>query len=212
MNTEFDKEPTDEQLDAMLREVQVPSELKSRLRQIPDSATRHQEGAMPVERTLPSSPQPFQTPWLSYVLVASLLGVAAFVAAKFLPSNPNNPDRGQIASTSTNRIEKNRISNMPEPTTAKLNEQDRELQMLEAEIQALEIARLESELLQLETLGNQRLSNNEVESMILALAPEYSIPLGGKKADVRSEMARVLKEYPNTRGAVLAAKILNQVN
>ena len=212
MNMEPDKELTDEQLDAMLRNVQVPSELKSRLKQIPKSVTLREEGVVPLASKLPTSPPLPQTSWLSYALVAGLLGVAAFAAAKFLPSAPNNVKPGQVASTNSNHVEGNPNSNLLEPTPAQLSALDGELQILEAEIQTLESARLESELLQLETRSNQRLSDNEVESMILALAPQYSIPLGGKEADVRSEMARVIRDYPNTRGAVLAVQILKQIN
>lgn len=199
MNMEFDNEPTDEQLDAMLRDVQVPADLKSRLKQIPELASPSEEVAAPLQQTSPaptSLPQTStKTPWLSYVLAASLIGIAGFVAAHLLLKGTNTT-----------------VDPIAAQFDPQFETQEQELQMLEAEIQELEIARLESELLQLESLESNRLSETEVESMILALAPEFTIPLGGNEADVRSEMARVIKEYPNTRGAVMAEKILSQIN
>lgn len=227
MNTEPEQdEPTDEQLDAMLRDVLVPSDLKSRLKRIPELEPLGGESCSLLNTSSPAASTQTnsrKTPWLSYVLAASLLAVAAFTAAQFLPSDDSTVAPGHIASSGVSNPEKKNEPDLKHSidhsTRQTLNHsfvesdiQKQELQLLQAQIHELEIASLESELLQLETLNNTRLSENEVESMIMALAPEYSVPLGGNKEDVRSEMARVIKEYPNTRGAVLANKVLKQIN
>lgn len=227
MNTTPGNEPTDEQLDAMLRDVQIPSDLKPRLKQIPASLTAAEEGG-PLPRTiplpqtilpaqaLPTHASSAQAPWLSYVLVASLLAVATFATARLLTKNNNGIGPDSVATTAIQDHETERevgpIDPMINKSSSDSDKQEQDLQMLQAEIQELELARLESELFRLEELNSTRLSQDEVESMILALAPEHSVALGGNKAYVRSEMARVQTEYPNTRGAVLADKILQEIN
>ena len=84
--------------------------------------------------------------------------------------------------------------------------------MLQAEVQAFEIARLESELLRLEERYSKQLSHDEVASMIVAMATEHTVSLGGNIEAVRSEMARVLRDYPDTHGAVLATNFLNRID
>ena len=79
------------------------------------------------------------------------------------------------------------------------------------ELAQLEIVQLERELAQLEKSLESELDPTEVESMILALTPEYSIPLGGSAADVESDMLHVLDKYPNTRGAQLAEAFLSRI-
>lgn len=204
MNTASENEPTDEQLDAMLRDVQIPADLKSRLKQIPDSlpSTEQQTIRSPARTSS-------KAPWLSYLLAASLLAAATFATTRFLSKN-NRPAAPESVATTAIPGPENDL--MIADSNSESNAQDQQLQKLQAEIQELEIARLESELLRLQSLDNARLSQHEVESVIMALAPEHSINLGGKESYVRSELARVQTQYPNTRGAALAGKILQEIN
>ena len=218
---EPENEPTGEQLDAMLRDVQVPSDLKSRLKGIPElESLAGESGSLPTNTppvSLASSDN--KRTWLPYVLAASLLAVAAFTAAQFLPKDGPNVAPGSIASAPA-KDPFNENNFKPEPRAIEhvvvKSAIDQEVELLNAQIQELEIARLQSELHRLENDYDKHLSEhpseNEVESMIMALSPQYSLPLGGKQADVRAEMARVLEQYPNTRGAVLAEKFLKQLN
>jgi ribonuclease D len=149
---------------------------------------------------------------MPYVLAASLLAITIFGASQLIPSNDRELESGTMASVDN---QNSKPENQPPSKDLELVETEQakqELQLLKAKIELLEIERLKTELAMLEQLTGNQLSENEVESMIMALAPEYSIPLGGKKADVQSEMARVLMEYPNTRGAFFANKILKQIN
>ena len=209
MNTASENEPTDEQLDAMLRDVQIPADLKSRLKQIPDSlpSTEQQTIRSPARTSS-------KAPWFSYLLAASLLAAATFATTRFLSKNNRPAAPESVATTAIPGPENDLISKdlMIADSNSESNAQDQQLQKLQAEIQELEIARLESELLRLQSLDNARLSQHEVESVIMALAPEHSINLGGKESYVRSELARVQTQYPNTRGAALAGKILQEIN
>lgn len=221
MNTEFEKKPTDEQLDAMLRDVAIPSNLKSQLLGIPESTSPDDKTSglskkkISASVTTPISTKPASktwATWMPYVLAASLLAITIFGASQLIPSNDRELESGTMASVDN---QNSKPENKPPPKDLELVETEQakqELQLLKAKIELLEIERLKTELAMLEQLTGNQLSENEVESMIMALAPEYSIPLGGKKADVQSEMARVLMEYPNTRGAFFANKILKQIN
>ena len=212
MNMTPDNEPTDEQLDAMLRDVQVPADLKSRLRRIPEPITAA-DGVGHTSST--------RARWLYYALAASLLAGATFATARFLNKRtrdaaPNLAATKTNAATRTNEDAETNLEpaqeNLIAGSARKSDQQDQELQILQAEVQKLKIAKLESELFQLEQLNDTRLSQSEIESIIMALAPEHSVALGGDEAYVRSEMARVQREYPNTRGAMLADKILQAIN
>ena len=206
MNMTPDNEPTDDQLDAMLRDVQVPADLKSRLQRIPEPITATEE----VGHTSSTRAR-----WLYYALAASLLAGATFATARFLNKRTRDAAPGLVA-TKTNEDAEANLEPAPEDLIVKSNpesdQQDQELQILQAEVQKLKIAKLESELFQLEQLNDTRLSRSEIESIIMALAPEHSVALGGDEAYVRSEMARVQKDYPNTRGAMLAGEILQTIN
>jgi hypothetical protein len=217
MNTEFEKKPTDEQLDAMLRDVAIPSNLKSQLLGIPESTSPDDKTSgfskqqISASATTTPASKTWAT-WMPYVLAASLLAITIFGASQLIPSNDRELESGTMASVDN---QNSKPENKPPPKDLELVETEQakqELQILKAKIELLEIERLKTELAMLEQLTGNQLSENEVESMIMALAPEYSIPLGGKKADVQSEMARVLMEYPNTRGAFFANKILKQIN
>ena len=212
MNTTPENEPTDEQLDAILRDVQIPADLKVRLNRIPESTTAAEQGGRLTRLT---ETIPARTPWLSYALAASLLVVATFGAARFL-ARTNQGDAPGVATTTTPPGAETNPEQVPRDLVAESNheleQKNLELQLLRAEAQQLEIARLQSELFQLEQLNSAQLSQLETESIIMALAPEHSIALGGDEAYVRSEMARVQKDYPNTRGAMLAGEILQTIN
>lgn len=209
MTREFENEPTDDELDAMLRDVAIPGDLKARLNQIPEST------AIPdANVSLPQVESGSRASWIKYALVASLLTVTAFATAHFFlkddgPIALNDP---QDPKTLINRPAPRNLETESTNQQDQLTIQDQELLALEAQVREFEIARLESELLRMETDNRQELSQNEVDSIIMAMAPEHSIFLGGEADHVRTELARVLREYPDTRGAVLANNILDQLN
>ena len=185
MNQEPENKITDQQLDDMLRDVQVPADLKDRLLKIPHTAQQDPSlvnlpDAAPAE--LP------RTRWLPYVLVATLLVIAGVVATQWQPNNSKTPD--VIAKQDENN-----------------NPQTREAQ---AHRLAIEQSRIEQQLAH----GSARsyLDPEDVTSMIMALAPEYTVELGGSKTDLESEMALVREKFPQSRGADLAQQILQQLN
>jgi len=190
MNQEPENKITDQQLDDMLRNVQIPADLKDRLLKIPRAAQQDHSlvnlsDAAPSELT--------RTRWQPYVLAATLLIIAGVVATQWLPNNnPNTPD--VIAKQDNN-----------EPST-------QDLAAREAENQQLAIEQLRNEQLLARSSARSHLNPEDIASMIMALAPEYTVELGGSKTDLESELALVRKKFPQSRGADLAQQILQQLN
>ena len=188
MNQEPENKITDQQLDDMLRNVQIPADLKDRLLKIPRAA-QQDHSLVNLSDAAPSELP--RTRWQPYVLAATLLIIAGVVATQWLPNNnPNTPD--VIAKQNDN------------------NEPFQDLAAREAENLTIEQSRIE----QLLVHGSARsyLDPEDVTSMIMALAPEYTVELGGSKTDLKSEMALVQEKFPQSRGADLAQQILQQLN
>ena len=191
MNQEPENKITDHELDDMLRQVQVPADLKDRLLKIPHTVQQDQPR---VELPDTASPEPQHTRWLPYVLVATLLIIAGIVATQWLPDDATN----------TPNVIATKQNDNNEPFTHDLADREPEVQRL-----VIEQSRIE----QL-TQGSARsyLDPEDVTSMIMALAPEYTVELGGSKTDLKSEMALVQEKFPQSRGADLAQQILQQLN
>ena len=191
MNQEPENKITDHELDDMLRRVQVPADLKDRLLKIPHTVQQDQPR---VELPDTASPEPQHTRWLPYVLVATLLIIAGIVATQWLPDDATN----------TPNVIATKQNDNNEPSTHDLADREPEVQRL-----VIEQSRIE----QL-TQGSPRsyLDPEDVTSMIMALAPAYTVELGGSKTDLKSEMALVQEKFPQSRGADLAQQILQQLN
>ena len=191
MNQEPENKITDHELDDMLRRVQVPADLKDRLLKIPHTVQQDQPR---VELPDTASPEPQHTRWLPYVLVATLLIIAGIVATQWLPDDATN----------TPNVIATKQNDNNEPFTHDLADREPEVQRL-----AIEQSRIE----QL-TQGSARsyLDPEDVTSMIMALAPEYTVELGGSQTDLESEMALVREKFPQSRGADLAQQILQRLN
>lgn len=203
MNEEPKNKITDQQLDDMLRDVRVPGDLKERLLQIPHAVQQDQSL---VQLTDVATSDQKQTRWLPYVLAATLLILAGIAATQWPANNQNTPD--VTAKQDSNP------DNSPndESPTNELTEYQAKLAAYEAEIQRLELEQANTEQLLAQSAARSYLDPNDISSMIMALAPEYSQELGGTKMDIKTEMALVLDEFPQTRGAELAEQMLERLN
>ena len=152
------------------------------------------------------------TPWWTFALAAGFTGIGVFVANQWT-SGEHKIDQGSAGPIAEVNRDTDLESERDEEEQLLAKEPDTRTQreLLELELAQLEIVQLERELAQLEKSLESELDPTEVESMILALTPEYSIPLGGSAADVESDMLHVLDKYPNTRGAQLAEAFLSRI-
>ena len=209
---EFENEPTDEQLEQLLRNVVIPPDLKSRLKQIPIQP-EPASSLVNLATTPQATKEESETPWMAFVLAASLIGLGLFIAYQFWPeSDLGRVPVVEIASHNQPKVESD--SPMPESKEFEngLAEFLKGQEQLEASLHALEVAQMEARLAKLEQSAAVRLDQREVESMIAAMSEEYSIPLGMPEQQVKAKMAQVIERFPGTRGAEIALKFLKQEN
>ena len=214
-----EQEPTDQQLDELLQDVAVPQDLKALLKQIPLQAqeeggqvvsgltSQQNQRAKPTQRNM-ANPKT----WVGLILAASVIGFGLFVASQKF----SNPDVGKpsIANRDNKTTDpENSLAateNKKPAAQLELEIEDRELQILEAQIHAIEIAQLEAQVLQVEQASTYTTDQHEVESIIAAMSEQYSIPLGMPEVKVEIGMAQVIQNFPGTRGAAIAHSYLEQ--
>jgi len=195
MNQEPENKITDQQLDDMLRDIQVPADLKARLLEIPHTkqAQDQQDQLLVTPKTSVPVDRQTGTRWLQYTLVATLLITAGIAATQ--------PFRKNTTSPPDTVVQQNK--NTDQQTGHNLLAANKHLQNSGS-------IDIETQLSQ--ASARSFLSTEDVSSMIIALAPEYSVELGGIKADIESEMVLVQKKFPQSRGADLAQQILQRLN
>lgn len=178
---------TDQQLDALLRDVTVPDDLKAELLSIPDQTSI----------TKVTSSTSLQT-W-HVVLAASLAAIALFGSWKFWPNNNNTSPL--IADTTDH--------SSPE-ATALLAEMEALESQLDYVLATSELAELESSIAQLESTQPVSLSHDEILSITYAVADQTTVELGSPRDDAIADMYKVIESFPNTRGAKIAREFIDQ--
>ena len=189
------KQFDDQRLDALLRDVSVPDDLKDSLRQIPQL---NDDAAITIDRKNARQASPSTNDrsltWMM-VLAASLVAVAAFAGWQWY-SNQNANDESKLA------VEMDHSkSNNNGAASMRLAELDQEIATLTAMLDQLEIQNMERRLAQTEVQYETELANQEVQSLIVALADQTTLPLGGNSQTVKSDMALVIEKFPDSIGA-----------
>lgn len=208
---DFENQQTNEQLDEQLRNIAIPPDLKSQLKQIPiQQVVSRPRTAI----TFASRPWRIQaTYWCSGVLAAGLISFGLFFASQYLRNT--KPGESSSSGIAARDLENNKTLdpvNGSELHRNELTEFLTEQEQLEIVIHQIEIARMQSRLAQLNRITSSQLDQREVESMIAAMSEKYSLELGISKIQVSSRMAQVIDRFPGTRGAKIAHEYLNQVN
>ncbi len=206
----FENEPTDEQLDELLRDIEVPQELNALLKAIPSQTIQETDGS---DESVGLSDRRSSKGklWIGLVLVASLTGIGLFVASQFLPNSDGGSPIATGHNGSVHPEQESVIEQVNDATNSLAEIEKLELLEIEAQIHAIEVARLESQLLRVES-GPVEIDQRELESMIAAMTEEYSIPLGMPEAKVKLRMTQVIQRYPGTRGAAIAESYLESLN
>lgn len=196
----------DEQLDALLRNVSVPADMKDSLRQIPQLTDEPQDTTdNKNEPKRNSSSNGHSVTWMM-VLAASLAALAAFAGWQMY-SGQNASDEPAMA------VEIDRsTTNTEGEDSLELAELDQEISTLTAMLAQIEIQKMEQQLSNTETRYEAELANREVQSIIIAVADQTSLPLGGDSESVKSDMAQVIKTFPGSMGAEIARKYLEHLN
>ncbi len=222
-----DERLTDQQLDALLRKVDVPADLMDSLRAIPQTHAGADSNGDPnedaktnsVSVTVPKT-ETAHSLWrgsLLMALAATLLAVGAFFAWPFVAGqNTNGPEVVENVEND-GPVPK---STDPQPAPAAGTNPDRSEILVAAETanEAIEAALHEVEMQQLRnrlaeikqsTPSSGTMDPHEYNSLITAIADQTILELGGSEEAVRDDMAQVIKLYPNTTGAAIAQEFIN---
>ena len=211
---EFDpNQLDDEQLDALLRDVSIPSDLKDSLRQVPQMPVAPKDTIDKKHELKTNSSTNGQSFLWMMVLAASLAAVAAFVAWQWYFSPSVNNGANLAGTGHSNSIHDDTAA---VPTADMVNEistleeLDLQIAALNSMLDQIEMEQLEQRVLVAKTEYESELSDREAQSIIIALSSQISLPLGGKEDSVKSEMAQVMKKFPGSVGAELARDYLQQ--
>ncbi len=177
----------DEKLDAMLRDVSVPSGLMDRLREIPNE---------PVVG-IPDSNWKIGRRVIGLALAAGLAGIVIWIAW------PPAPSQLPVAMTPDSVTAEDELKKLE---LDRMNELALEIEMLS---KRLELRELESKLRDLErTAPIPSLSIEDTESLVLCLADQSAIAWGAEPESVRADMQKIIEMYPHTAGARTANEFL----
>lgn len=214
---EYENEISDEQLDAMLRDVEIPADLKERLGQIPVGVDEFSN-----ETSRSQKKDDFKSPptWLALAIAASLMGIVLFFVTQKIDNsnNPglvNNPKPAQTTNENSEKLADNLANSIQQELSAEeqeLAELRAQIELQDALLARLKNERLKDQIVELNRSVESELQTREVESMIAALSSQSLIDFGGPKAQVMNSMAQVIQKYPNSRGATIAENYLKQVS
>lgn len=217
-------ELNDEQLDALLGNLEVPADLKDQLRKI----TSSNSGVIVLHTKS-------QQTWINgrmLAIAATLLAVAGFLSWSWITA-PNavapsvvkgktNPEGiGDVKEPGKVEAEKkeedgngkrpsdanSRLANATDSNPADL--ESRHQDQIDALMQDIELQNLRYRLAKLESTSSSYLPPNEYESIVQVVAHRSSLELGGDESRIRNEMLSVISQYPETRGAELAQQYVN---
>ncbi len=190
-------EITDEQLDALLREVHVPADLKQDLLSIADVDLMVQP--KPVSNT--------STMGRWWVLAASVAAVALFAVSFFWAEN-GTLDPG-VATVQPETKSKTESTMEAERLLAEMKQQQNEFNRLLAQSK---LDRIERSLDQLSSSQESIWADDEMISTVIAIADQTPVLLGGSPKAAIVDMEKVVQQWPHTRGATIAREFIQQTN
>lgn len=216
----FEKEPSDEKLESLLRDIKIPADLKSKLKSIPELESEHHKTSKHETSK--------QSNWkiLTLFVLAALLLISAMIAFQFAgPADGLKPVVQKDGSEAKKKME---LENQSQPKISANETNDAEPQIrneldllklqqekLEAEIHLLEMAKLTAQIENVELNSDSHsdyvsLEQREMESMALALSEQISVPFGGSVEGSKARLATVKDQYPGTQGATIAQTLIDK--
>ena len=208
----------DDQIDSLLRDVEVPGNLKDRLRTIPSSVD--QSGEIILKTT--GSTSGWMKPILAFALAATLLAIAAFFAWPLIMGNDDPINGTDVAKTGETKLEPGGTLVSPEKLEPEVKSSLVALELeaivqtqhdIDATLHEMEMLVLREKLARLSnTTSRISLAPKEYQSMVFAIADQTILDLGGSDEIVKRDMTYVINRYPNTRGAEIAQEFLDTTN
>lgn len=202
MNSEH-SENLDDVLGEQLRDIEIPTGLKDRLRAITDESP----GLVTEKRR----PRGRRRTLILIAVAASLIGAFSIVGWR-LQVTPRQTNHDATAPVETNGPEGNSVlAQNLELTGSQLIEMigDRQA-VIDRILQQLELTQLRTELASLKRVRHPaRLNPVDELSMILVLTDQARIGFGGDVESIQKDLQMVIKRYPDSRGAILASTLVS---
>ena len=208
---EADKLLSDDELDALLRGVDVPTDLQGDLRKIPQAQS--EPLSKQTEQVGQQSDRKLSRWRVTTVLTlaATLLGLGLFFAWPLINGNET-----PIAS-STENIKKPSPTDPPATAESVESAESAELveltrnttRQIDSVLHEIEMLELRSRLAEIEQSLAQSLDHREYQSLITAVADQSILQLGGSEQTVKEDMVQVIKNYPDTIGSKIAQEFID---
>ncbi|MEM7455918.1 MAG: hypothetical protein AAF456_16325 [Planctomycetota bacterium] len=217
---------SDEKLEELLRDVDVPDDLAASLRGIPEQhaiehaatvrARNGEQGLWPLLILAAGiAGIVLSVVWQHSGILDDLSSIASFSAPEDVITEPVIES---VETPPTVQVEPVPAVETNETLLAAQSQSDKvlaEIASLQAEIDAqvaqMKTDQMRSELARIQSLA-QPISNRDTDSMIRALADQTRISAGGDLEQVSSDMALVIEKYPGSRGAAIATGFLRNNN
>ena len=232
-----------DELSTLLRDVDVPLELKQQLRQIDNqrpsvepiespiskqhSKELHDRAARAIPQIVGGRRRASGLVWLAAaccaglcVGLASWLGWLAMVAEQRPITGGDTEQTGQPNQTSQVPTEPNvsdeevagdfegSLELQARQLVASMNRVSGEVNRVLGE---RERKRLQSRLQDLNRRNRQKLQSGERTALILAIADQTCLPLGGPVDQLQTDLIQVSQKFPGTQGAAIADEVLSQL-
>lgn len=188
----------DEQLDELLRDIDVPDSLAQSLREIPELHKTDVVSSHELSKGLGWIPM--------LAIAASLLLLMSLAISSF---DDATGDHGAIASNKS--VEKNGGN------VDASNDIDFEMELLKSKLQSIDLVlmrrktkRMQQKLAELKRSQLPILSSSEQQSIVLSMSCQAAIEMGADLETVRDELEEVKLQYPDSQGAAIANRLLQE--
>lgn len=195
-NSEPSNEYSDEQLDALLRDVDVPVDLKQELLSIADENLAQPTPSSTISLKLAR--------W--FALAASLAGIALFASWAF--DSGKNREAVPVAA-----IPNSESANEVNDETDRILQEMEQLRIeFDFALAQLQIERLERSLFEAKLAQRSAVSIDELIATVHAIADQTPVVLGAPRETAIGDMENVIRMWPNTRGAAIARNFIEQTD
>lgn len=206
----------DDQLNRLLRAVDVPADLHEKLLCIANHDGQDQE----VKKTVAKPPVHWQLRTMLVVAAGYLLVSMSLIffwpknATEVAKHSPNeNFKRGNTRASGLDQSQGNSRNETNEEIN-KRNELPIErtrlvVDSIEEKLNQLELLRMESKLARLEE-ELQELDSDQKISIVLAVADQSALNFGASRESVVNDLSEVLRRYPGSQGAKIVNQFVNR--
>lgn len=190
----------DEQLDEILRDVDVPESLRRQLLEIPEVHETKLKDSRDTSKGLG---------WIPMLAIAASLLLLMSLAISSL--DDANGDRDPISIVKSNDVKRGADEfDVSSDVDFELDLLKTKLQSIDLVLMQMKTKRMQRKLAQLKRTQLPVLSSSEKQSIVLSMSCQSAIELGASLETVRDELEQVKLQYPNSQGASIAKRLLQE--